>query len=132
MRVLGAWRALKTTALSSDGVSVVAPFGGEHAVGSITFEPNGWMTTVLCDGRRTDALDGHRQFHAYAGVYEFDGEGLVVNIEVATDPAMIGSRQSRAVRFDHEMMVLTPPPRSLDGRTITYEVYWQRVTEKSL
>lgn len=74
MLILGAWRALKTTSISSDGTDVIAPFGGEHAVGSISFEPNGWMTTILCDGRLANELNGPRQFHAYAGTYDFDGQ----------------------------------------------------------
>lgn len=127
MGIEGAWRALRTTATTSNGSDVSAPFGGEHAVGSITFEPNGWMTTVLCDGRMTTDLEGPRQFHAYAGTYHFDGEQFVVKVEVATDPNIVGSQQVRKVRFEGSNMILIPPPRAVEGYTITNEVYWSRL-----
>jgi hypothetical protein len=130
MLILGAWRALKTTSISSDGTDVIAPFGGEHAVGSISFEPNGWMTTILCDGRTANELNGPRQFHAYAGTYDFDGQRLLVNVEVATNQNLIGSQQVREVSFDREFMVLTPPAQKLEGRTIMNRVYWRRLVDK--
>ena len=124
-RIVGIWR-LKCTIGRDDDGKVLEPPYGPLAMGLVTFQADGRMMTVLCDGRA--ALDGGpRQFMSYAGNYTFDGTTLSTRVDASSDTDRVGGDQVRSVRFDNGQMVLAPPRRLYAGLMQHQELVWERV-----
>jgi len=119
----GVWRLVESQAWDAQGKPLPAPYGA-HPMGQLTFR-NGRMLAALCNG--DTAVDG-RAYSSYGGAYTFDGEQLETVVDVASDPARIGSRQVRGVVFQGErQMLLRPPTRSYGSSTQRRELLWERV-----
>src|SRR5262245_32632381 len=66
-RIVGIWQLKGTLGRDDAGKVLEAPYGPK-AMGLVTFQADGRMMAVLCDGRA--ALGGEpRQFMSYAGNY---------------------------------------------------------------
>jgi hypothetical protein len=125
-RIVGIWE-LKSTVGRDDAGKVLDPPYGPKAMGLVTFQADGRMMAVLCDGR--SALDGEpRQFMSYAGNYTFDGTTLSTRVVASSDASRIDGDQVRAVRFEKNgAMVLAPPRRLYAGLMQHQELVWERV-----
>ena len=112
-RIVGIWQLKGTLGRDDAGKLLPEPYG-PLAMGLVTFQADGRMMAVLCDGRAT--LDGEpRQFMSYAGNYTFDGTTLSTRVDASSDPSRIGGDQVRSVRFESGAMVLAPPRRLYGG-----------------
>ena len=129
MAIVGTWRLVKSTAVSQDGETLLGPFGGEHAMGRLTFASHGRMMGMICDGRSELASDQRRENTFYCGNYTFDGQRLTTRVDVAIDPTRIGTEQVREVSFDGPLMVLRPPLRSHNGRMEQHALVWEKMAD---
>jgi Lipocalin-like domain len=125
-RIVGIWQ-LKNTLGRDDAGKLLEPPYGPKAMGLVTFQADGRMMAVLCDGRAT--LDGEpRQFMSYAGNYTFDGTTLSTRVDASSEASRIGGDQVRTVRFENNgTMVLAPPRRLYAGLMQHQELTWERV-----
>ena len=125
-RIVGIWQLKGTLGRDDAGKVLEAPYGPK-AMGLVTFQADGRMMAVLCDGRA--ALNGEpRQFMSYAGNYTFDGMTLSTRVDASSDASRIGGEQVRAVRFGNNgTMVLAPPRRLYAGLMQHQELTWERV-----
>src|SRR5258708_25779759 len=99
---------LKITMGRDDAGKLLPEPYGPLAMGLVTFQADGRMMAVLCDGRA--ALSGEpRQFMSYAGNYTFDGTTLSTRVDASSDASRIGGEQVRSVRFENGAMLLAPP-----------------------
>ena len=60
-------------------------YGGEQAMGRVTFNADGRMMAVLCDGRPSLPPEGVREYTSYCGNYTFDGTRLITRVDAASD-----------------------------------------------
>jgi hypothetical protein len=125
--IVGTWKLVRATARDSGGASLPEPYGGK-GIGRVTFTADGRMQSVVCDGRREMPPGETRDYNSYCGNYTFDGTRLVTRVDAASDPSRIGSDQVRGVRFEGELVVLTPPPRRAGGSEEHRELTWQRIS----
>jgi hypothetical protein len=126
-RIVGTWRLVETRARNDAGEPMHPPYGPKP-MGVTVFSADRRMIAVLCDARETlPADEPEREYGSYCGVYTFDGTTLVTRVDVASDPARIGSDQVRRVRFEGERLVLMPPPRPWRGTTQHRELFWEKV-----
>ena len=95
--------------------------------GIVSFQADGRMVCVLCDGRAELPPGEPRQFMSYAGNYTFDGTTLSTRVDASSDVNRIGGDQVRKVRFENDGMVLAPPRRLFAGVMQQQELYWERV-----
>jgi lipocalin-like protein len=124
-RIVGIWQLKGTLGRDDAGKVLEAPYGPK-AMGLVTFQADGRMMAVLCDGRA--ALNGEpRQFMSYAGNYTFDGTTLSTRVDASSDASRIGGDQMRTVRFENGTMVLAPPRRLYAGLMQHQELTWERV-----
>ena len=124
-RIVGIWRLTSTIGRDDAGNILPKPYG-PLALGLVTFQADGRMMAVLCDGRA--ALDGEpRQFMSYAGNYTFDGTTLSTRVDASSDASRVGGEQVRSVRFEGGAMVLAPPRRLYGGVMQHQELVWERV-----
>lgn len=130
-RPIGTWRLIGGTAADADGRSLPPPYGPEP-MGLITFTAGGRVMVVSGDGRPALPDGTSRDFGAYCGSYSFDGATLTVTVDGTSSPRIaLGSRQVRSVRFEGEVMVLSPPPAIVDGVMQRRELFWERLSSTS-
>jgi|SRR5579885_2287685 len=125
--IVGTWKLVRAVARDANGGVLPEPYGGQ-AIGRVTFTAGGRMQSVVCDGRREIPAGETRDYNSYCGNYTFDGTKLVTRVDAASDPSRLGSDQVRGVRFEGELMVLSPPPRQAAGRQEYRELTWQRIS----
>jgi len=125
--IVGTWKLVQATARDSDGAALPEPYGGT-GIGRVTFTAEGRMQSVVCDGRREMPPGEARDYSSYCGNYTFDGARLVTRVDAASDSSRIGSDQVRGVRFDGELVILTPPPRRSGAKEEYRELTWQRIS----
>ena len=124
--IVGTWRLLETKAHDDTGKVLTRPYGPKP-MGLVTFQADGRMMAVLCDGRSSLPPDEPRQFMSYAGNYRFDGSTLVTTVDASSDASWIGGEQVRQVRFEGGRMMLNPPRRLFAGMMQHQELAWERV-----
>ncbi|HYM71919.1 MAG TPA: lipocalin-like domain-containing protein [Stellaceae bacterium] len=125
--IVGTWKLVRATAKDGSGAPLPEPYGGK-GIGRVTFTADGRMQSVVCDGRREMPVGEIRDYSSYCGNYTFDGTRLVTRVDAASDPSRIGSEQVRGVRFEGELVVLSPPPRQAGGKQEYRELTWQRIS----
>lgn len=125
--IVGTWKLVRATAKDGNGATLPEPYGGK-GIGRVTFTAEGRMQAVVCDGRKEMPAGVARDYSSYAGNYTFDGTRLVTRVDAASDPSRIGGDQVRGVRFEGELVVLTPPPREKGGAQEYRELTWQRIS----
>jgi hypothetical protein len=97
------------------------------SMGLITFNEDGRMMSVLCDGRPGDATRLPREYSSDCGNYTFDGETLLMKIDAST-PERLGTTQVRKVRFDGQFLILMPPAITIDRVKVQREIVWERIS----
>ena len=127
-RIVGTWRLQSTKGVDDDGRLLPPPYG-PAANGLVSFQADGRMYCVLCDGRAQLPAGEPRQFMSYAGNYTFDGTTLSTRVDASSDASRVGGDQLRTVRFDDGKLVLAPPRRLYAGVMQHQELFWERVAE---
>ena len=127
--IVGTWALVRATSTAADGKAAPPPYGGDKGMGRVTFNADGRMMAVLCDGRPAIPGGGEREYNSYCGNYTFDGQKLITRVDASSDPARLSSDQVRDVRFEGELMVLRPPQRPYGAMTQQRELWWRRIAE---
>jgi hypothetical protein len=122
----GMWRLVASRAWDEHGQSLNPPYGS-HPMGQLMFA-HGRMLAVLCNADAAPAAGGSRVYSSYGGPYSFDGTVLRTTVDVASDPARIGSVQARTiVQLEAHRIAVRPPPRSGADSAEWRELLWERV-----
>ncbi|MDX2156449.1 MAG: lipocalin-like domain-containing protein [Hyphomicrobiaceae bacterium] len=127
--IVGTWRLVKGNATFEDGTSAPPPYGGEKGMGRVTFDPDGRMMAVLCDGRRQLPSGMVREYSSYCGNYTFDGERLLTQVDATSDPGRLGGDQVREVAFEGHYMVFRHTVTRADGRRLRREMSWEKISD---
>jgi hypothetical protein len=125
-RIVGTWRLRSTKGIDDNGKILPPPYGPVPN-GLVSFQADGRMYCVLCDGRAQLPASEARQFMSYAGNYAFDGTTLSTRVDASSDASRVGGYQVRAVRFDDGRLVLAPPRRLYGGVMQHQELHWERI-----
>ncbi|WP_454739335.1 lipocalin-like domain-containing protein [Cupriavidus necator] len=122
----GVWRLVDSRAWDEHDRELAPPYGA-NPIGHIAFV-NGRMLAALCNGDASAGVNGTRGYSSYGGPYSFDGETLVVEVDMASDRSRIGGQQIRRVRIvGDERIVLLPPVRLYGEKCQRRELLWERV-----
>ncbi len=127
LEIIGTWRLVRATATAGDGRALAAPFGGETAMGRVTFNADGRMMAVLCDGRPAIPNGTKREYTSYCGNYTFDGRQLVTRVDAASDADRMGTDQVRDVHFEGNLMVLRPPFKAYAQGHEQRTLWWEKI-----
>jgi hypothetical protein len=99
-----------------------------QAIGRIVFPPDRGLMAALSDGRPDVPAGTKREYGGYCGNYTFDGSTLTTTVDASPNPALVGTVQTRGVRFEGERMILRPPPREIDSIIHHRELTWERIS----
>ncbi|MEM7751586.1 MAG: lipocalin-like domain-containing protein [Pseudomonadota bacterium] len=127
--IIGTWRLLRGSAVDADGTALPPPYGGDKAMGRVTFNADGRMMAVLCDGRAQLPEGEVREYTSYCGNYTFDGQQLVTRVDAASDADRMGTDQVRDVHFEGELMVLRPPMKPYGDKMQQREIVWEKIAD---
>ena len=128
--IIGTWRLVKGFSVDAEGKPLPPPYGGDKAMGRVTFNADGRMMAVLCDGRTELPPGTPREYNSYCGNFTFDGQTLTTRVDAARDPSWIGRDEVRAVHFDGKYMVLRPPFRPMHNRPPEQrELWWEKISD---
>lgn len=127
--IIGTWALISGTAVDSDGQPLPPPYGGSQAMGRVTFNADGRMMAVLCDGRPELSAGEAREYTSYCGNYTFDGKQLVTRVDAASDADRMGTDQVRDVHFDGDLMVLRPPVKAYGEKLQQREITWRKISD---
>lgn len=122
----GTWRFVRSTARDAAGNPRPTSYDGQ-GMGRIVIG-GGRMAVMMIDWRASVPGGQKREYSGYTGTYTFDGKQLVTTVDAAPDPSRVGTQQPRGVRFEDGLMILTPPPRAIDGVTEHRDIYWEKVS----
>jgi hypothetical protein len=116
------WRMTDVRTYDDKGREQPFPLGPQ-AVGVISFETERMIGAI--GDARAPAPPGEppRRYASYTGSYRFDGSELVVDVDAASSPDLMG-QQVRGVRFEGEARMILLPPRN---GNLTVEVGWERL-----
>jgi len=127
--VAGTWQLVRSVAVSSDGASMPAPYGGDAAMGRLVLDPGGRMMAVLCDSRAEMPEGAMREYMSYCGNYTFDGKTLITRVDASSDPERVGTDQVRDVSFEGDLMVLRPPLRAYASAPEQRTLHWRKISD---
>lgn len=140
-RLVGVWRLLSFELKISTG-EVVYPVGRDTR-GMLVYDEHGNMAAQIMRVDRpvlasNDQLRGSdaevraafEGYLAYYGSYEVvaGGTRVVHRVIGSLFANWIGTEQVRLIRFDGDRLALATEPLSCDGREMTAEMTWERVT----
>ena len=96
--IVGTWRLVAAAAKDSAGRPLPPPYGGK-GMGRVTFNAEGRMMAVVCDGRPQLPPGTKRDYSSYCGNYTFDGARLVTRVDAAFGPRPDRYRPGARGRF---------------------------------
>ncbi len=107
--LVGTWQLVSFEA-ESQATGAREPARGAHPGGYIAFTPEGRMLVLITnEGRTAPANDQDRaalflSMVAYAGPYTTDASSWTTRVDVAANPALVGTEQRRSFRLDGNLL----------------------------
>lgn len=133
----GAWGFARWAITHSDG-RISTPFGAD-AEGLLLYTADGCMTaTIMAAGRAVLSGASPRQasqaekarafdtYFSYAGRWRLEGDCVVHEVQVALNPAMIGTLQWREASLQGQQLILSAKENTSDGERL-HALTWQRI-----
>jgi hypothetical protein len=137
--IVGTWRVLSFEREVLETKAVSHGFGG-HAMGFLTFTPDGRMMSMVVDSTRkppaqptatdAEAVDLFRTMLAYAGTYRVQGNEIIIHPELAWNQVLTETK--RFLKLDGDRLTLTTPPlvsAFLNNQTAVTTVVYERVKQ---
>jgi len=133
-KLLGSWKIISyEREIQSTGER--QPIWGKNPTGYIIFTPEGLFMAVLTgEGRKAPSTEHDRAelfntMFAYTGRYRLEGDKWITKVDVAWQPARVGTEQVRYFRFDGDrlqvitawMPPLTPSEQGMGRGILTFE-----------
>jgi len=115
---VGVWRFVAGYAIAEDTGERIDPYGADPR-GYGIFDRGGRMIALLeASGRvagksEAQMAELYRSMIAYSGKWSVDGEKFVTEVDIASDPSLVGTSQIRYYTYDGEIMSLRTPPMAL-------------------
>ena len=107
--LLGTWQ-LVSFEMVSPTTHERASVRGEHPSGFTIFTPDGRMSVLITnEGRKAPSSDQDRadlfqSMVAYTGTYRVEGNKWITKVDVAANPALLGTEQARSFRLDGDTL----------------------------
>jgi|WetSurMetagenome_2_1015567.scaffolds.fasta_scaffold00193_12 hypothetical protein len=133
-KLVGTWKLVSFDAeIQATGKKV--PAMGENSAGYVLFTPEGRSFFILtADGRKPAKTAQEKAalldtMVSYTGKHRVEGDKWITKVELAWNPAWIGSEQIRSFKIEGDRLyVMTPwnvhpnwPERGMTRRIITFE-----------
>jgi hypothetical protein len=133
--LVGSWKLVSAVGKMSDTGEIVHLLG-PNPLGFCMFDANGrWMVVTSAsllpiltnDADRAEWFS--RRLVAFSGRFDLSQNSIVVSVDVAWNPALVGATMTRVVEMDRERMTLIQPEWEhpfFPGRKMIGIVTWHR------
>ncbi len=107
--LIGTWEVVSFEAVSPT-TGEREPARGEHPSGYTIFTPEGRMMVLITnEGRKApstgqDRAELFQSMVAYSGIYRLDSDKWTTRVDVAANPALLGTEQERAFRLEGDRL----------------------------
>jgi hypothetical protein len=107
--LVGTWQVVSFEAVSPK-TGEREPARGEHPSGYTIFTPEGRMSVLITNaGRKAPSTDRDRtdlfqSMVAYTGTYRIEGDKWTTKVDVAANPALVGTEQERSFRLEGDRL----------------------------
>ncbi|MBP1750188.1 MAG: hypothetical protein H6Q52_2727 [Deltaproteobacteria bacterium] len=135
-KLLGIWKIVSVES-EDQATGEREPVLGISLAGYLIFMPEGRMITIATGEDRKEAKtdqdrgDLFESMVAYTGMYRLEGDKFIANVDVAWNPAWVGTEQTRFFVLDGDRLhVTTAWEQSIAGREKGIGrkiVTWERV-----
>ena len=107
--LIGTWQVVSFEAVSPS-TGEHEPARGDHPSGYTIFTPEGRMSVLITnEGRKApstnqDRADLFQSMVAYTGTYRVEGNRWFTKVDVAANPALIGTEQGRSFQLTSDQL----------------------------
>jgi hypothetical protein len=111
-KIVGTWK-LVSYEVEVQSTGQKEPVMGVHPTGYVTFTPDGRAYVLLtADGRAPAKTDQERAallntLSAYTGTYSIEGETWTTQVEVASNPEWVATKQVRNIKLEGDRLVVS-------------------------
>jgi len=138
----GTWTLVSASASTASGERGDGPFG-PSPTGILIYTREGRMAVMVSySGRKPlpadpflatmeERAEAFTTFFGYAGRYTLSGDKVIHHAEISSLQNFVGADLVRLIKFQGDRIVLVSPPMSIDGKTQTLELVWNRVPGSS-
>lgn len=112
----GAWMLSSYSVEVKSNGRTFAPMGTQPS-GYVIFTPEGRLSfTLAADGRKAAQTNDDRakllnSMIAYTGTYQLEADQWITQVDVAWDPAWVGTQQVRYFKINGDQLTVTTPWR---------------------
>lgn len=131
---VGVWRLIAGYAIAEETGERIELYGLDPR-GYAIIERGGRMMAMLgASGRaagksEAEMAELYRSMIAYSGRWSVDAEKFTTEVDLASDPSLVGTTQVRYYAYDGRTWSLRTPPMiipAFDGRTAVIYADWKR------
>src|SRR5208283_596556 len=134
----GTWKLVSATASNASGERGDSSFG-PNPTGILIYTREGRMAVMISNSERKpfaadpflasveERAEAFTTFFAYSGRYSLTGDKLIHHVEISSLQDFVGMDQVRLIKFQGDRIVLVSPPMSINRKTQTLELVWERV-----
>jgi hypothetical protein len=138
--LVGTWRLVSMTYKDAT-TGAESDLWGARPIGFLTYTASGRMSAVITAASRKLSTASvaeapleeqaalMRSTVAYAGTYRLTDTGVTHQVEVATDPGLMGKDQIRYTKFEGKQLTVTGPPIRTVGtpNPMVLQLVWDRI-----
>jgi hypothetical protein len=133
-QIVGTWRLVSVLYEDAQTKERWPVLGQKPRGWQIATREGRWLALVTAEGRKPPKTDEERAtalrtMISYSGRYRLEDGKVVTKVEAAWNEAWVGTEQTRAYRFDGNLLHLESPPQphpNLAGRVVRIIVTWER------
>lgn len=135
--IVGVWKVISYVSRDEETGVETKPWG-ENPQGLLMYTADGYMGVGTADGRAAPTGAGEKlteeraklfaSMTAYAGRYTVESDRVIHHVEVAQNPAWVGTDQVRYVTFEGDTIRIRTPAivSTVDGRRRTFTLHFRR------
>ncbi|MBM3488332.1 MAG: lipocalin-like domain-containing protein [Alphaproteobacteria bacterium] len=123
--LIGTWKIVDYVVIGADGTLTRLHEPG--SIGTLIYTADGHMSASMTARILYKGEADRTVFLGYCGPYECRDTYVLHHVQVASDPALVGTAQRRNVRFDGDKLILSAAPSIAGGPGSRSELHWRRV-----
>ena len=78
-------------------------------------------------GSLDEQAEAFKTFFGYAGRYTVGGDKVTHHVEISSIENYVGRDLVRYVKFQGDRITLVTPPTPVNGKTLIFELIWERL-----
>ncbi len=135
-KLVGTWKLVSASTTTPTGERSGTPYG-LNPMGFLTYTDEGRIAAMIShDGRKAlfsgggsleEQAEAFKTFFGYAGRYTVSGDKVTHHVEISSIENYVGRDLVRYFKFQGDRLTLVTPPTPVNGKTLIFELIWERL-----